>query len=52
MRGVVMQNGMASAVREMWNFSPGIVRIWPSNTEGNSAMIWSRVGVGVCELPV
>ena len=41
------QNGRASAVKEIWNFSPGIVRICPSNTDGNSVMISSTVGIPV-----
>ena len=45
-RGAVTQKGRALSVREMWNFSPGITRIWPSKTEGNSTMIELAVGVG------
>ena len=46
-REVVTQNGQASAVKEIWNFSPGIVRICPSNTDGNLVMISSTVGIPV-----
>ena len=34
-----MQNGWASSVRVMWNFSPSIVLVWPSNTDENSLLI-------------
>ena len=34
-----MQNGWASSVRAMWNFSPSIILMWPSNTDGNSLLM-------------
>ena len=41
-RGVWTQNGWASFVSAMWNFSPSIVLICPSKTDGNSRLT-SRV---------
>ena len=37
-RGAVTQNGRASDIKEILNFSPGIVQIWPLKTDGNSDM--------------
>ena len=44
-RGVVTQKGRTSSVKEMWNCSPGMVYTCPLNMDGNSAMIWSTVGI-------
>ena len=41
-RGVWTQNGWVSFVSVMWNFSPSIVLICPSKTDGNSHLT-SRV---------
>ena len=40
MRGVA-QKGQAFSESEMWNFSPGMLQICPSNTDGNLGMIAS-----------
>ena len=46
-RGVLTQKGLAPSVSEMWNFSPTMVLITPSNTLGNPFMTLSKVrGVG------
>ena len=48
MRGEVTQNMRTLSLSDMRNFSPGM-RIWPSNTVGNSAMSCSVVHVtGAC----
>ena len=38
-RGVLMQNGFASVVKDIWNSSPSIILICPSNTVGNAPVI-------------
>ena len=40
--GALTQNGWASSVRAMWNFSPSIVLISPSNTVGKSVLTSCR----------
>ncbi len=45
-RGVVMQKGWVFSVREMWNFSPGMVQICPSKSDGNSDMMASADSAG------
>ena len=44
-----MQNGWASSVRAMWNFSPSIVLMCPSKTDGNS-LLMSGVDAGLLAL--
>ena len=44
-----MQNGWASSVKAMWNFSPSIVLMWPSNTDGN-LLLMSGVDSGLLTL--
>ena len=44
-RGVRTQNGWASSVSAMWNFSPSIIFMCPSKTDGNSHLI-SMAGTG------
>ena len=39
-RGVLTQKGFAFSASVMWNFSPSIVLIRPSKTEGNSRMMF------------
>ena len=46
-RGDVTQNGLASLVKWMWNCSPSIALIMPSNTLGNSLIIESLVNMEV-----
>ena len=38
-RGVLTLNGWASFISVMWNFSPSMVLICPSNTVGNSRLM-------------
>ena len=50
-RGVLMQNGFASFVNEMWNSSPIMVLTCPSKILGNSFLTLSSVsGSGVGRL--
>lgn len=48
-RGVLMQKGLASSVRAMWNCSPSVGSTCSLNTEGNSAMISPEVIGCACE---
>ena len=48
-RGAWMQNGWASSVRAMWNFSPSIVLMCPLKTDGNS-LLMSGVDAGLLAL--